>query len=54
MELADFMEEVLRIWNRQDLPDHKETHRNDAIEQIQLTRNPFVDCPELIDRITDF
>jgi endonuclease I len=54
MELADYMEEVLRFWNRQDRPDEKESQRNADIEEFQLTRNPFVDCPELVDRVANF
>jgi endonuclease I len=52
--IFDPQEYVLRAWNRQDLPDEKEVRRNDSIEQIQLKRNPFIDCPEVVDRIPDF
>lgn len=48
------MEGVLRNWNRLDLPDEKEMRRNDDIEQIQNKRNPFIDCPEAVDKISDF
>lgn len=55
MEIADaIMEGVLRTWNKLDFPDDKEIGRNDAIEQIQHKRNPFIDCPEVVDRIPDF
>ncbi len=52
--MEDGMENILRQWNRQDPPDEKEKLRDDDIEQIQQKRNPFVDCPELVDRIADF
>jgi endonuclease I len=47
-------EEVLRRWNREDPVDANERARNDRVEQIQGNRNPFVDHPELADRISDF
>jgi endonuclease I len=37
-----------------DLPDPKEVTRNTDIEEVQRTRNPFVDCPHLVDQISDF
>lgn len=52
--VSGVMEGVLRKWNRQDFPDEKELGRNDAVEQIQNKRNPFIDCPEAVDRIPDF
>jgi deoxyribonuclease-1 len=48
------MESALRSWNRRDLPDEKEMERNDAIELVQSKRNPFIDCPEVVDKIPDF
>lgn len=47
-------EEALRQWNKEDPVDAKEMARNDRIENFQHNRNPFVDCPEFIDRISDF
>jgi endonuclease I len=47
-------EETLRQWNKEDPVDAKEMARNDRIENFQHNRNPFVDCPEFIDRISDF
>ena len=43
--------EVLKAWNRQDLPSEQEKVRNDRIEQIQGQRNPYVDNPQLADDI---
>lgn len=48
------MESALRSWNRRDFPDEKEMERNDAVELIQSKRNPFIDCPEVVDKIPDF
>jgi deoxyribonuclease I len=54
MEIPDREEAVLKWWNAFDLPDAKERDRCDRIEQIQHKRNPFVDCPELVDRIENY
>ena len=42
---------MLLEWNRQDPPDANERRRNDLVEGFQGNRNPFVDDPELADRI---
>ncbi|GAB4282542.1 MAG: hypothetical protein Kow0029_28130 [Candidatus Rifleibacteriota bacterium] len=47
-------EEVLRKWNKEDPVDANEKARNDRVERIQGNRNPFIDHPEFVDRITDF
>jgi len=44
----------LRAWSDADPPDAREILRNDKIENRQGNRNPFVDEPELLDRISDF
>lgn len=54
MALEDDMEVALRAWNLSDPPDDRERDRNDAIEAAQGNRNPFVDRPDLVDRIDDF
>ena len=38
---------LLIRWHLQDLPDDLECVRNDAIEALQGTRNPFIDDPAL-------
>ncbi len=48
------MEQVLKQWNKLDPVDDYEKARNDKIEYYQKTRNPFVDHPEFIDKISDF
>ncbi|MCM2281742.1 MAG: endonuclease [Bdellovibrionaceae bacterium] len=47
-------EEFLRQWNRMDPVDEPEFTRNEQIMKLQGNRNPFVDHPELADRIGDF
>jgi len=58
------MKLTLIEWNKLDPVDEQEIQRNDKIEgwifnedgsktfsKLQGNRNPFVDCPELLDRI---
>ncbi|MGC4118777.1 MAG: endonuclease [Myxococcales bacterium] len=47
-------EAALRRWNLADPPDDRERARNLAIEVHQKKRNPFVDRPDFVDRISDF
>ncbi len=42
---------TLKAWNFLDPPDDAERDRNDRIEKLQKTRNPFIDHPELVDRV---
>jgi hypothetical protein len=53
-DIAGFEEDVLRRWSVADPPDGYEARRNDAIESLQGNRNPFIDCPDLVDRVADF
>ena len=39
----------LLVWNRTDLPDDWERHRNDVVQSFQGNRDPFVDHPEWAD-----
>lgn len=52
--IDDHEEAALRGWMRGDPVDDDERARNDRVEAIQGNRNPFVDCPDLVDRIDDF
>ncbi|MCC7070238.1 MAG: endonuclease [Deltaproteobacteria bacterium] len=45
-------ERVLRGWHRLDPVSGQERARNDAISTLQENRNPFVDDPGLVDRVT--
>jgi deoxyribonuclease-1 len=47
-------EATLRRWNASDPPDDRERARNLAIERYQKNRNPFVERPDFVDRISDF
>ena len=42
---------VLIKWNRQDPVNQTERRRNNKIEQLQGTRNPFIDDPDLVHEV---
>lgn len=46
--------DLYQRWNKADPPDADEKRRNDAIAKLQGNRNPYIDKPELIDRMTGF
>lgn len=54
LEIDDVEEAFLRKWHNEDPVDNEERSRNNQIESIQYNRNPFIDEPELVERITDF
>ncbi len=54
LPISERQEATLRKWNKEDPVDEEEVRRNDAIMKIQGNRNPFVDYPELADRISNF
>ena len=43
--------DLLCRWARADAVSDKEVHRNDAVQQCQNNRNPFIDFPELFEYI---
>jgi hypothetical protein len=45
-DLAAWAKEMLLEWDENDPVSDKETDRNEAVFQIQLNRNPFIDHPE--------
>lgn len=47
-------ETVLRNWHNTYLPTASEIQRNTDIQAVQNNRNPFVDYPQLEERITNF
>jgi hypothetical protein len=49
--MDSIQENVLRQWNVFDTVDNNEHLRNDRIAALQHVRNPFIDHPELVDRI---
>lgn len=53
LPIAAAEEAILRAWHDQDPPDARERERNDRVQAVQGNRNPFVDFPQLVDRIDD-
>ncbi|HVP57536.1 MAG TPA: endonuclease [bacterium] len=53
-ENASKMESWLRIWHVTSPVDSAEQARNRHIYKLQHNRNPFIDHPELVDRISSF
>ncbi len=45
------MVELLKRWNREDPPSCHELRRNNKIEELQGTRNPYIDHPGRVDEL---
>ena len=54
LKIAEDMEDQLRKWHLEDPPDAWEEERNSLIELVQGNRNPFIDHPEIVERVKDF
>lgn len=54
LPIDDREEAFLRDWHVEDPVDLLEIDRAERIYEIQGTRNPFIDHPELVDTIEDF
>jgi len=52
--IQDKLEDRLRIWHFADPPDKGENNRNSLIERVQGNRNPFIDHPKIVERVSDF
>ncbi len=52
--ITEDLEDRLRTWHLEDPPDKWEEERNFLIEMVQGNRNPFIDHPELVERVKDF
>ena len=46
--------DLYQRWSKADPPDTEEKRRNDAIAKLQGNRNPYIDKPDLIERMTGF
>ena len=47
-------EKTLKRWHILDPVDAEEMERNEQIFNIQHNRNPFIDYPQLADKISNF
>lgn len=54
LPISKIEEDSLKAWHMQDPVDTFEAKRNELIFAKQKVRNPFVDHPELVNRISDF
>ena len=54
MTISQTQEATLRKWHIADPVDADEVARHEMIANIQKSRNPFVDYPELVNKISDF
>ena len=52
--ISDLEEHYLRKWHKKDPVDSNEIRRNDAVEESQGNRNPFIDFPHLVERVENF
>lgn len=48
---SNWAKELLIKWHKQDPVSQKEIDRNNAVYGFQKNRNPFIDHPELVDKI---
>jgi len=54
VSIDEIQEKTLRLWDKEDPIDQNEMSQNDLIHKFQNNRNPFVDFPNLADRIDNF
>ena len=54
LRIAATEEKYLRAWHIEDPIDQEEIDRNSKIMGVQGNRNPFIDFPLLVNRISDF
>lgn len=47
-------EMILRQWHKMDPVDAEEVARHEVIAKYQKVRNPFVDFPQLVEKVADF
>jgi deoxyribonuclease-1 len=47
-------EKILREWHKNDPINEDDLRRHELIAKYQKIRNPFIDHPELVDRVLDF
>lgn len=45
--------QMYQSWHKLDPPDDEERARNDAIGRVQGNRNPYIDTPDLVDKLSN-
>lgn len=54
LPISEIEENFLRTWDQEDPIDNEEIERNENIFAIQGNRNPFIDFPQLANKINNF
>lgn len=54
MPIDGEQEAFLKKWDKEDPVDEEEWNRNNEIYKLQGNRNPFIDHPEVVERISNF
>ena len=52
--ISSTQEAYLRKWHEEDPVDEEELKRNNSVQEVQGNRNPFIDFPHLVEKVTDF
>jgi deoxyribonuclease I len=54
ISISETQERFLRNWHEEDPVDDTEVTRNDLVQEAQGNRNPFIDFPHLVEKVSDF
>ena len=54
LPISSSEERILREWHKNDPVDENEIRRHELIAKHQKVRNPFIEYPQIVDRISDF
>ncbi len=54
MPIDSIQEGYFRQWNKEDPVDQAEKDRHEKVAALQKNRNPFIDDPSLVEKISDF
>ena len=54
MPISSTQETYLKRWHEEDPVDESELERNEIVQKAQGNRNPFIDFPHLVEKVSDF
>jgi deoxyribonuclease I len=54
LPISQSEERILREWHKNDPVDENEIRRHELIAKHQKVRNPFIEYPQIVERISDF